>query len=80
MDDILCLWPNYLNLNTFLPRLNSLVPSINFTVEKEVDFKLPFLDVLIHRVCGMQRVCNLYSANAHTLIERLSPPTSEPGC
>lgn len=50
VDDVLCLWPVSEDLDCFLPRLNSLAPSIKFTVEVENDCKLPFLDCLIHRV------------------------------
>lgn len=50
VDAILCLWVISLDLDTSLLRLGSLVPSIKFTVEREVDCKLPFLDVLIHCV------------------------------
>lgn len=49
VDDVLCLWPDSLNLDNFLVRLNSLVPSIKFSVEYEENGKLPFLDVLITR-------------------------------
>lgn len=49
VDDVLCLWPTNVNLDEFLPRLNSLVPSIEFTVEIEENCTLAFLDVLIHR-------------------------------
>lgn len=47
VDDVLCLWPREENLTQFLNNLNSLVPSIKFKVETEVDGKLPFLDLLI---------------------------------
>ena len=50
VDDVLCLWPVSEDLDSFLPQLNSLAPSIKFTVEVEDDCKLPFLDCLIHRV------------------------------
>ena len=49
VDDILCLWPRNQNVDDFLENLNSLVPSIKFTVEVENEGILPFLDVLIHR-------------------------------
>ena len=47
VDDVLCLWPE--DLDNFLSQLNNLVPSIEFSIEEEVDFKIPFLDVLIER-------------------------------
>ena len=49
VDDIICLWPVDVSIDDFLIDLNSLVPSIQFTSEIEVEGKLPFLDVLIHR-------------------------------
>ena len=48
VDDVLCLWPE--DLDNFLCQLNNLVPSIEFSIEEEIDFKIPFLDVLIERV------------------------------
>ena len=47
---MLCLWPNTENTDTFLRLLNEQVPSIRFTMEKENEGKLPFLDCLVHRV------------------------------
>ena len=38
-----------LNCNRFLKQLNSLHQSLNFTHEKEVNGKLPFLDVLVEK-------------------------------
>ena len=49
IDDILCLWPSNIDHAQFLTQLNSLVPSIKFSVELENNCKLPFLDVLIHK-------------------------------
>ena len=49
IDDILCFWPANVNLDHFLQNLNNLTPSIKFTHELEIDLKLPFLDVHIHR-------------------------------
>ena len=49
VDDILCLWPTTHNHNVFLSDLNSLVPSIKFTLEIENNNILPFLDINIHR-------------------------------
>ena len=49
VDDIFCIWPLNVNIDNFLERLNDLVPSIKFTLEKENNFSLPFLDVRVHR-------------------------------
>ena len=48
VDDVLCLWQE--DLDNFLCQLNNLVPSIEFSIEEEIDFKIPFLDVVIERV------------------------------
>ena len=50
VDDIICIWPLEENVNNFLTNLNSLVPSIKFTMESENESSLPFLDCVIHRV------------------------------
>ena len=49
VDDILCLWPVDRDPSDFLLKLNGLVPSISFKLEKEVNGCLPFLDTLIIR-------------------------------
>lgn len=49
VDDILCMWPRADNVDNFLQQLNQLAPSINFTMEREQNNILPFLDVSIHR-------------------------------
>ena len=49
VDDIFCVWPIEVNLQDFLTRLNNLVPSIKFTLEKETNCTLSFLDVVVHR-------------------------------
>ena len=50
VDDVLCFWHEDLNLDNFLCQPNNLVPSIEFSMEKEIDFKISSLDVLIERV------------------------------
>ena len=50
VDDVLCLWQEDLDLHNFLCQLNNLVPSIEFSIEEEIDSKIPFLHVLIERV------------------------------
>ena len=50
IDDIICIWPDIEDVNSFFNRLNNLVPSIKFTMELEDDnCSLPFLDCRIHR-------------------------------
>ena len=50
MDDILVIW-NYgeSEIEGFLEHLNNLGGELIFTIEKETENKLPFLDILIHR-------------------------------
>ena len=49
MDDILCLWPCNKDVDEFLIELNTLSPTIKFTIETESCNSIPFLDVKIHR-------------------------------
>ena len=49
VDDVLSLWPCHLVYGEFLLQLNSLVPSISFTIAIETHCNLPFLDILINR-------------------------------
>lgn len=44
-----CLWPDNMNVNNFLTKMNTLVDSIKFTVENEKEGVPPFLDDKIHR-------------------------------
>lgn len=53
IDDILCFWPSSEDIDVFLRKLNSLSPTITFTVETENDGCLPFLDVKIIRDQGL---------------------------
>ena len=47
VDDIFCLLKNETEANNFLKYLNDKHPSIKFTMETEVNKKIPFLDILI---------------------------------
>ena len=49
VDDILVIVPRRTDLHDTLNRLNTVNPSIQFTLEIEQDGRLPFLDVLIMR-------------------------------
>ena len=48
VDDTFCMITKT-EVKGFLSHLNSLCPTITFSVEQEVDGKLPFLDTLLHR-------------------------------
>ena len=49
VDDTFAMFEDELNCNLFLKQLNSLHQSLNFTHEKEVNGKLPFLVVLVEK-------------------------------
>jgi hypothetical protein len=51
IDDTFVIWPHGLSsLTSFFNHLNSISPHIQFTMEKENNNSLPFLDVLITRL------------------------------
>ena len=54
------------NVETALVYLNSLFPSITFTVEKEQDGTLPFMDVLVSRLVDGSMVTSVYRKQTHT--------------
>ena len=60
VDDIICLWPINLCLEEFMDKLNNLVDSIKFTFEIESDCKLPFLDIIVHRVNNVSFKYSVY--------------------
>ena len=47
IDNTFAVFNNEEDCNTFLTHLNSLHPSLRFTYEKESNYSLPFLDVLV---------------------------------
>ena len=47
VDDTFILWPNQEDVQILLNHVNSIRPSIQFTLEKEQDNKLRFLDILV---------------------------------
>ena len=49
VDDTFAMFQNEFNCNRFLKQLNSPHQSLTFTYEKEVNGKLPFLDVLVEK-------------------------------
>ena len=50
VDDTFAMFETEFNCNRFLKQLNSLHQSLAFTHEKEVNGKLPFLDVLVEKI------------------------------
>ena len=52
VDDMFILWPHQEDVQILLDHVDSIRPSIQFTMEKEQDNKLPFLDVLV--ICTEQ--------------------------
>ena len=57
IDDTFILWPHQEDVQTLLDHVNSNQPYIQFTMEKEQDNKLPFLDVLVTHI---QNLCSSY--------------------
>ena len=49
VDDTFTIFHSREDFETFLTRLNSMHASLKFTFETELDGKLPFLDVLVHK-------------------------------
>ncbi|GJQ71095.1 hypothetical protein Trydic_g1001 [Trypoxylus dichotomus] len=50
VDDTFVIWPHgEEEINGFLQHLNGLEESIKFTMEVEVDNRIPFLDILVHK-------------------------------
>ena len=63
VDDTFVIWPHGRDsLEDFLSHINSLRPSIEFTME---DGRLPFLDVLVHKE-GQQLTTTVYRKPTHT--------------
>ena len=50
VDDIIAIWPNEQDFETFFNLVNGLSPSIKVTTEWEVNDSMPFLDTRIHRL------------------------------
>ena len=49
VDDIFCVFKNETQANIFLEFLNTRHNNIKFTIEKEINKKLPFLDILVDK-------------------------------
>ena len=65
VDDIFCILHKS-NVDSFLEHLNSLSTSIKFTLEKENNNVLPFLDVLVVRDEQGRLMTKVYRKNTHT--------------
>ena len=53
-------------IDVFLQHLNSIEPSIQFTVEGETDRKLAFLDTCVHRTIEGKLETDVYHKPTHT--------------
>lgn len=66
IDDIFCVWKStYKDLDKFFQHLNSLRPTLKFTVEHEEDNIIPFLDVLIEKTDDKLKT-SVYRKKTHT--------------
>ncbi|XP_062837651.1 uncharacterized protein LOC134299269 [Anolis carolinensis] len=67
VDDTFTIWSHgEEELSKFLDHLNSIHPNIQFTMEKEKEGKLPFLDVLVIRKPNQQLGHTVYRKPTHT--------------
>lgn len=67
VDDTFVIWPHgRSSLNTFLDHLNSVHPSIQFTMEVENNNILPFLDVAVRRKSDFSIGYSVYRKKTHT--------------
>lgn len=64
VDDIFAVFSNELEADEFLRYLNSQHSNIQFTVEKEQQQKLPFLDVLLEKSGGL--ITSVYHKSTYT--------------
>ena len=70
VDDILCIFNNRQNLTDFLSRINKWHPNIHFTIEREKNQRLSFLDLLIIRQ-NNRYVTTIYRKPTTTSLYRL---------
>ncbi len=65
VDDTFIVWPHGKNtISNFLQHVNSVRPSIQFTIETKHNGSLAFLDVLVSRKTGIVHVSNTHGAHA----------------
>ena len=67
VDDIFLTWPDNEDFDQFFTNLNSIHPCIQFKVEWEIDGKLPFLDILIHRDVNNRLSFSVYRKPTNSL-------------
>ena len=65
IDDIFCIFKTSEQADKFLYFLNTRYKNIKFTIEKEQDQKLPFLDVLITKTNNNRITKKLQKVNRH---------------
>ncbi len=67
VDDTFTLWPhNQDSLDEFLHHLNSICPTIQFTMETESNNQLPFLDITVKRTGPNKIKTEIYRKQTHT--------------
>ena len=60
VDDTFCLLHSENDALLFFHYINSRHPNIRFTMEKEVDHRIPFLDVLVDHNCSRAPITSVY--------------------
>ena len=65
MDDTFCLFNNERDALEFFQYINDKHPSIRFTMETEVNHKLPFLDVLLDNSNPPSLVTSIFRKRTH---------------
>ena len=78
VDDTFTIWSHgEEKLEEFLNHLNSIHRNIQFTMEKEIEGQLPFLDVMVLRKPDLRLGHEVYRKPTHTdryLQKKLQPP------
>ena len=73
VDDTFCLFHFENGALLFFHYINSRHPNIRFTMEKEADHRIPFLDVLIDNNCSHAPITSVYRKKTFTgLLTNLS--------
>ena len=66
VDDTFCLFHSENDALLFFHYINSRHPNIRFTMEKEADHRIPFLDVLIDNNCSHAPITSVYRKKTFT--------------